>query len=123
MTKAEIYNSLKEVFHEFDQTIKTSPFYSIIIHTHLEVFTYNKKTTTSSEAIWYFKNPLGNETRIPNENTKEFLEVYLEIFKQILEAHKLVEEIRKSLEPENLDKLVKSQIRNRKLEGLIPLNN
>jgi hypothetical protein len=123
MIKSEIYNLLKEVFHEFNvHTLDRDPFNSIFIHSSLQVFTYSPQ----ANGLWYFKDSgqtWGKETQIPKEFTKEFLEVYLEIFKQGLKANELLEEIRNSLKPENLEKLVKSQIRNRKLEGLIPLNN
>ena len=131
MTKAEIYDLLTEVFHEFNvHKLDRDAFHSIFIHSNLQVFTYNTdgvvaNESISKETIWYFKDSgkLGKETRIPNENSKEFLEVYLMLFKQSIEAHKVLDEIRKSLEPENLQKLIKSHIRNKKLEGLIPLNN
>ena len=132
MTKSEIYDLLTEVFHEFNvHTLDRDPFHSISIHPHLQVFTYNTvgvlaNEEISRETIWYFKDSgitLGKEIPIPNENSKEFLEVYFMLFKQSIEAHKVLEEIRKSLEPENLQKLIKSQIRNKKLEALIPLNN
>ena len=94
MTKNEIHDLLIEVFSEFQvKLIDKSTWSKIYVGKNLEVYTYSGYPDRE-DSVWYFNiyyNGNGKEIKIPNKNSKEFLQVFKEIYLDIFKANEIHE--------------------------------
>jgi hypothetical protein len=93
MTRIEIYDLLKSVFSEFEvRLIDKSTWSKIYVGKNLEVYTYGG-FPDREDSIWYFNlyfNGDGKEIIIPNKDSKEFLQVFKEIYLDVLKAGEII---------------------------------
>jgi hypothetical protein len=93
MTRIEIYDLLKSVFSEFEvRLIDKSTWSKIYVGKNLEVYTYGG-FPENPNSIWYFNlyfNGDGKEIIIPNKDSREFLQVFKEIYLDVLKAGEII---------------------------------
>ena len=93
MTRIEIYDLLKSVFLEFEvRLIDKSTWSKIYVGENLEVYTYGGYPDRE-DSIWYFNlyfNGSGKEVMIPNKDSKEFIQVFKEIYLDVLKAGEII---------------------------------
>lgn len=93
MTSNEIHDLLKSVFSEFPvRMIDKSTWSKIVVGPSLEVYTYSGYPDRE-DSIWYFNlyfNGDGKEIIIPNKDSKEFLQVFKEIYLDVLKAGEII---------------------------------
>ena len=93
MTRNEIYDLLKSVFSEFEvKLIDKSTWSKIYVGKNLEVYTYGGYPDRE-DSIWYFNlyiSGSGKEVMIPNKDSKEFLQVFKEIYLDVLKAGEII---------------------------------
>ena len=94
MTRNEIYDLLKSVFVEFQvKLVDKSTWSKIYVGKDLEVYTYSGYPDRQDSA-WYFNiyfNGNGKEVMIPNKDSREFIQVFKEIYLDVLKARELIE--------------------------------
>jgi len=94
MTRTEIYDLLKLFFNEFEvRLIDKSTWSKIYISKDLEVYTYGG-LPDREDSIWYFNlyfNGSGKEIMIPNKNTSEFIQMFKEIYSDIISAKEILD--------------------------------
>lgn len=93
MTRIDIFDLLKSVFSDFEVSmIDKSTWSKIYVGKNLEVYTYGG-FPENPDSIWYFNlylNGSGKEIMIPNKDSKEFLQVFKEIYLDILKANEII---------------------------------
>ena len=96
MTSNEIHDLLKSVFSEFSvRMIDKSTWSKIVVGPSLEVYTYSGYPDRE-DSIWYFNlyfNGSGKEVMIPNKDSKEFLQVFREIYLDVLKSSEIIKSV------------------------------
>jgi len=96
MTRIEIYDLLKSVFSEFEvRLIDKSTWSKIYIGKNLEVYTYGG-FPENPNSIWYFNlyfNGSGKEVMIPSKDSKEFIQVFREIYLDVLKSGEIIKSV------------------------------
>jgi hypothetical protein len=96
MTRIEIYDLLKSVFSEFEvKLIDNSTWSKIVVGPNLEVYTYSGYPDRE-DSVWYFNiyfNASGKEVMIPNKDTREFLQVFREIYLDVLKSGEIIKSV------------------------------
>jgi len=96
MTRIEIYDLLKSVFSEFEvRLIDKSTWSKIYVGKNLEVYTYGG-FPENTNSIWYFNlyfNGSGKEVMIPNKDSKEFIQVFKEIYLDVLKSGEIIKSV------------------------------
>lgn len=121
MNKDEVLDLLKSVFVTFDITVlDKGTWYKIKIDDGLEVYTYSGLPNNNS--IWYFNSYYdghSKETLIPNINSKEFIQVYYDIYKDLVMAKQIFKSVSDRLQ--TIDGL--QNIRDKKIVNIIQDEN
>jgi hypothetical protein len=118
MTRIEIYDLLKSVFLEFEVRLSDKSTWSkIYVGKNLEVYTYGG-FPENTNSVWYFNlyfNGSGKEVMIPNKDSKEFIQVFKEIYLDVLKSGEIIKSVTDRLntisDPSN--------IRNFKIKNII----
>ncbi len=96
MTRDEIYDLLKLFFDEYPVRISNnSTWYKIFITYNLEVYTYSGHCDRE-DSIWYFNlyfNGSGKEIMIPNKNSSEFIQVFKEIYLDVVKTNSMIDSV------------------------------
>jgi hypothetical protein len=96
MTRIEIYDLLKSVFSEFEvKLIDKSTWSKIYVGKYLEVYTYGG-FPDREDSIWYFNlyfNGSGKEVMILNKDSKEFIQVFKEIYLDVLKSGEIIKSV------------------------------
>jgi hypothetical protein len=96
MTRIEIYDLLKSIFSEFEvRLIDKSTWSKIYVGKYLEVYTYGG-FPDREDSIWYFNlyfNGSGKEVMIPNKDSKEFIQVFKEIYLDVLKSGEIIKSV------------------------------
>ena len=100
MTRNEIYDLLKSIFSESPvRMVDKSTWSKIVIGMGLEVYTYSGYCDRE-DSVWYFNiyfNGGGKEIMIPNKDSKEFLQVFKDIYLDILKANEIFDSVNERL--------------------------
>ena len=118
MTQKQIYDLLVDVFHNFDVTlINKSTWSKIRVTPNLEVYTYSGYPDRE-DSIWYFNTYydfITKEIAIPNKNTKEFIQVYKDIYLDIIKAQEIIKSVK-----ERMNSIAAIEtIRDKKIDNII----
>lgn len=96
MTQKQVYDLLVSVFTEFDVIlIDKSTWSKIKVAPNLQVYTYGG-FPENENSIWYFSvfyNGDSKETMIPEKNTLEFIQLYKEIYLDIVKADSILKTV------------------------------
>lgn len=96
MNTQQIHKLLVEVFSDFNvHLFDKSAWSKIKIGEDLEVYTYSG-LPDKDDSVWYFNiyyAGQSRETMIPNKNTLEFLQVYKDLFLDILKAKEILSSV------------------------------
>jgi len=96
MTRIEIYDLLKSVFSEFEVRLADKSTWSkIYVGKNLEVYTYGG-FPENTNSVWYFNlyfNGSGKEVMIPNKDSKEFIQVFKEIYLDVLKSGEIIKSV------------------------------
>jgi hypothetical protein len=96
MTRNEIHDLLKSVFSEFPvKMINNSTWFKIVVGPNLEVYTYSGYCDRE-DSVWYFNiyfNASGKEVMIPNKDTREFLQMFREIYLDVLKSVEIIKSV------------------------------
>jgi len=100
MTINEVLDLLKSTFVEFKvELIDKSSWCKIYIGKNLEVYTYGG-FPDNPDSIWYFNlyfNGGGKEIMIPNKDSKEFIQIFKEIYLDVLKSNEIIDSVNKRL--------------------------
>lgn len=118
MTQKQIYDLLVDVFHNFDvKLIDKSTWSKIRIDGCLEVYTYSGYPDREDN-IWYFNTYYdghSKEIMIPKKDTSHFIQVYKDIYLDIVKA----KEILKSVDDRLSSIGAIENIRDKKIDNII----
>lgn len=118
MTQKQIFDLLVSVFSDYNvKLLNKSTWSKIVIDSTLEVYTYSGYPDRE-DSIWYFStyyNGHSQEIMIPNKDTLEFIQLYKEIYSDIVKA----KEILKSASDRILSLSDVSNIRDKKINNII----
>ena len=117
MNRQQIFEILSEVFIDFDLFVFDKGTWSKIkIDPFLEVYTYSGYP--EQDSTWYFNafyNGHSKETMIPGKNTKEFIQIYYDIYKDIVVAREIYQSVNEKLN--SID--TTQNIRDRRITNII----
>jgi hypothetical protein len=104
MTQNQIFDLLKSVFTEFDiKIVNSNSYFKIFIDMDLTVYTYSG-LPEREDSIWYFNCHFygsSKETEIPNKDALEFIQVYKDIYMDIIKSREITSSINKRLQAIN----------------------
>lgn len=92
MTINDVFDLLKSTFSEFEVSICDSKIY---VGEDLKIYSYGG-FPENPNSIWYFNlyfNGSGKEVMIPNKDSKEFLQVFKEIYLDVLKSNEIINSI------------------------------
>lgn len=117
MNKQQIFELLSEVFQGFNvKILDKGTWCKIRVDDYLEVYTYSGYPDNSS--IWYFStfyDGHSKETQISEKDTREFVQNYYEIYKDLTTARNIYKSV-----SDRLSKISDvDNIRDRKITNII----
>lgn len=96
MTQDQIYDIIKHIFSDFDvKLLDKSTWSKIRIDSCLEVYTYSGYPDREDN-IWYFNTYYdghSKEIMIPKKDTSEFIQVYKDIYLDIVKAKEILKSV------------------------------